>query len=393
MKNLNFFMSLGIMSGVLLLQSCSEDVVPPERPQEELKIETNASMLDHRINNTMAYVDLVGTAGGRIADFTLVQVSEVIPPVEAGRILTASSIDLKNDHVAVGYNTPGAEFYGGIDLLKRNGESLDFVSSIVLNQSDVNMVNFENNELYWVGGSPTSDSVAFVDKIRLRSNLPDEDTYQRARIGGHMSTCIQRSGSELFVTSGDEILNGGGLHTIDKNSLESTSYKEIKDARWVEITRDYILVLGATPGKLYVYSTESMELQNTIDVEGLIYAGTKATLDVYKDHVYIASAYQGVNIYNLATGEFKANIPLPTDQASPEMIVNSVTIDSNKGFIACGEAVFMFQVRNAQTDPEPTVVGRLDLGNYQSINHVRFRSGYLFIASGKGGAKLIKVSS
>ena len=39
-----------------------------------------------------------------------------------------------------------------------------------------------------------------------------------------------------------------------------------------------------------------------------------------------------------------------------------------------------------------TMLGRLRFGDLQSVNHVTYRSGHLFIAAGLGGLKIVKVN-
>jgi hypothetical protein len=73
------------------------------------------------------------------------------------------------------------------------------------------------------------------------------------------------------------------------------------------------------------------------------------------------------------------------------MFANSVTVENKKGYIGAGEAVFMFEFDNKKDLMGVEVIGRLDLGDNESVNHVIYRSGYLLIASGQGGTKLIKV--
>ena len=395
MKKVTFFQQWGtfMLALPLLTTSCLQDPDNNPIPQTEIQTISDPELLNQRVNNMTVLVPVISTVTGRVDDtYNLVQVSEVAAPMVEGVRVAASCLDYSGNVVAVSYNTAGEVFQGAVDVLKRSGESLSFLSSITLNNSDVSMVTFESNDLYWVGGSPSSDSVAFMDRITLKQDEPVLDTYERVRLGGHMATGLQKAGDELYITTGDVVENGGGLYLLNRKDLSLTSYQAVHDARWAVFTDNSIYVLGATPGHMQVYKRGTLEPLVDYDVAGLHYAGTKATFDSYSNHLYVASAYEGVKIYNAATGELKASVPLPTDQYSPEMMAISVTMDGNKGFMACGEAVFMFKVSNAGTKPEAFLVGRLDLGNYQSINYVRYRDGYLLVAAGLGGTKLIKVS-
>lgn len=397
MKRKKLIVNFLILMGGLVIVSCSDTEDPAALPQDptastELTIENNFSKINARVTLGDQDIPVIASTNGRVmGNVTLTQKASIEAPEVNGSKIMATSLDISGNDIAVGYNTAGVTFAGGVDLLYRDKDELEMTSQITLDASDISMVSYDGNDLYFVGGSPTSDSVAFIDVIEVKKGEADPETYERIRLGGYMSTSIAKVGSNMFVTTGNSTSNGGGLYVIDSKSHEVESYLPINDARWVMAYESYAVVLGANPGLLTIVDKSSFELVSSFEVDGLIHDQTKSTFDMDSKYVYVAAGYDGVNIYDINTGDLVGNVPLPDDQYSAEMFANSVTIENKKGYMACGEAVFMFEFDDKKDLIDTEVVGRLDLDDNESINHVIYRSGYLLVASGRGGTKLIEV--
>jgi hypothetical protein len=399
MKRKKLILNFLALMGGLVIVSCSDTEEYAAMEQDtisstELTIENNFSLLNARVTLGDQDIPVISPTNGRVmGDVTLIQKASIQAPEINGSKIMATSLDISGNDIAVGYNTAGVIFAGGVDLLNRDKDELEMTSQISLDASDISMVSYDGNDLFFVGGSPTSDSVAFIDVVEVKNGEADQETYERIRLGGYMSTSIARIGDNMFVTTGNSTSNGGGLYVINRNSHEVESYLPINDARWVMAYESYAVVLGANPGLLTIVDKSSFELVSSFEVDGLVHDQTKSTFDMDSKYVYVAAGYDGVNIYDISSGDMVGNIPLPDDQYSAEMFANSVTIENKKGYMACGEAVFMFEFDDKKDLMGVEVVGRLDLGDNESINHVIYRSGYLMVASGQGGTKLIEVSN
>lgn len=103
------------------------------------------------------------------------------------------------------------------------------------------------------------------------------------------------------------------------------------------------------------------------------------------------------------SGAVLASIPIPSALESgindPNLrVANAVSVDDDVMFISFGEAgVYAVQADedfNASGSEGPvnlTVLGKLQFGSLQSVNHVSFKENYLYIASGLGGLKIVRV--
>jgi hypothetical protein len=81
------------------------------------------------------------------------------------------------------------------------------------------------------------------------------------------------------------------------------------------------------------------------------------------------------------------------------VVTNAASVDNDLIFISNGEAgVYVargsqvFSATGSEAAQQITVLGKLRFGNLQSVNHVAYKSGYLFIAAGLGGLKIVKVN-
>jgi hypothetical protein len=83
------------------------------------------------------------------------------------------------------------------------------------------------------------------------------------------------------------------------------------------------------------------------------------------------------------------------------VVTNAASVDADLLFISNGEAgVYVaqgssaFSATSAETAQTITMLGKLRFANLQSVNHVAYSSqdGYLIIAAGLGGLKMVKVN-
>ena len=145
-----------------------------------------------------------------------------------------------------------------------------------------------------------------------------------------------------------------------------------------------------------------MNLLNTFPFTGANVAESKTTVDVAGGKAFIAAGPDGVQIMCLSDGQTIGSVarPNPADLGlDPAVVVtNSVTVDGDLMFISNGEAgVYVAQGSASFNDnncnPQSiTVLGKLRFDNLQSANHVAYESGYLYVAAGLGGVKIVLVS-
>ena len=80
------------------------------------------------------------------------------------------------------------------------------------------------------------------------------------------------------------------------------------------------------------------------------------------------------------------------------VVTNAVSVDDDLMFISNGEAgVYVAEASSRfdgnNCDPQNiTMLGKLRFDDLQSANHVDYKSGYLYVAAGLGGVKVVRVS-
>jgi hypothetical protein len=146
-----------------------------------------------------------------------------------------------------------------------------------------------------------------------------------------------------------------------------------------------------------------MNLVGTFAFTGADIAESKSTLELAGGKAFIAAGTGGVQVLSTSTGAVVGSVPRPDPALlglAPEVVVtNAVALDDDLLFISNGEAgVYVargsrnFRDTGSETRQQITMLGRLQFGADESVNHVAFKDGYLIIAAGLGGLKIVQVN-
>jgi hypothetical protein len=76
----------------------------------------------------------------------------------------------------------------------------------------------------------------------------------------------------------------------------------------------------------------------------------------------------------------------------PPIKLDLLFISNGEAGVYVAQATQPFSATGSEASQQLTMLGRLRFGNLQSVNHVAYRSGHLFIAAGLGGLKIVKVN-
>ena len=103
---------------------------------------------------------------------------------------------------------------------------------------------------------------------------------------------------------------------------------------------------------------------------------------------------------SINTGDVVGIVPRPVVPDLDELVVvtNAVSADGDLMFIANGEAgVYLaqaeekFDTTGSDEPQDITLLGKLRFDDLESVNHVEYKGGMLFVAAGLGGLKIVKV--
>ena len=160
------------------------------------------------------------------------------------------------------------------------------------------------------------------------------------------------------------------------------NYEPIPDARWVAEYRGDVYVLSGSPAIVSIWDRNTMSPEGSFEHAGIYEEGSKSTLDVDNRMVFVAGGERGLLIYDLE-GNLLYDYVFEED-----FVTNAVTVDNGMAFISNGNG----GVYIATYDEEVQVISKLDLGDFESVNHIALHDGRLYVASGLGGVKVIEVS-
>lgn len=394
----------------LALSGCYGDGGPSDPPDEKnarAAVSNQSADLGARVRITDQAIALESGGNGKTTakalDLQLVLVAEVDPPVVDGEPVQANSVSLDDDgRGVVGYNTRGEVFRGAIDLfVGLDGGAPELSSSAGFNDTDVNAVLLHDDEIYTAQATGAEGFVtsAAVEYLKVNKDAITLKDNKRVDIASFAGTGLGIADGHVMATSGD----GGGVYRLHRKSLNLEAEASLDDARWVAASGDgQIAVVQGTPGRMTLLDDADLVVSTTHSFDGADVPESKSTIEVVGGKAFIAAGPAGVQVLSTATGQVLATIP-PPDAASlaldPSVVVtNSVSVDGALIFISNGEAgVYVVQASgdldgvDSETVPTLSSPARLRFDDLQSANHVAYRNGFLFVAAGTGGLKIVSV--
>jgi hypothetical protein len=340
----------------------------------------------------------------------LTLIAELDAPTVGGQVLQATSISRRTQNAfLVSYNVSGETFLGGVDyVINWFGRFPIILSSVAFNDSDVSAVALDGSAIYaaQATNAPGFATSAAIEQLRLRFFGISLNDNARFDLTSFAATSVRKVGAVVYVTTG----SGGDIYALDEADLGVLGQFPLDDARWVEYDEDSgrLVVVQGTPGRISVFEEGnfaggSLNLLATYSFPGATVAESKSAVDIVGGKAFIAAGPDGVQVMCLDNGQIVGSVPRPDPVAlglDPSVVVtNAVTVDGDLMFISNGEAG-VYVAAGAQNFADTacdapqtiTVMGQLRFADLQSVNHVDYRSGYLFIAAGLGGVKIVEVT-
>ena len=374
---------------VFLFAACntSKDDGLVDEGDPTFTISNDRSSLNARVTNLNEPVPILPIGNARIdSDITLTLVSEIASPTIDGTPVMAASISENGDKLVVSYNTAGDSYGGAAVVLERDGSSLEILSEVVFSDTDVSHAILDSDKIFIGGAKDVSENPAWVGSLGYINDEIDGNNLIEVQLGGFVTTSLVSSGDLIFATSGAGEDAGSGLFQLDQTSLAIQNQTILADPRWTETIGENIFVQNGMPGKIEIFengsSTNSFSIANA-DTE------SKATFDLVDEYIFAATGRNGAEIYQ-SDGQFQGVIELP-EVNSIDFTTNAVAVYGDLVFISNGTTIYVATFEN-DDDVIPTVAGSLELGDFESVNHILFQDNYLIVASGVGGVKVIELS-
>ncbi|ANW95642.1 hypothetical protein AXE80_04825 [Wenyingzhuangia fucanilytica] len=357
-------------SGVLSIKEA-----PDEDPEEAKN--TKATFKTSTINES----DIA-------SNIPLIQIAEVSAPKHNGTTLRATHVAINGNYAYVSYNVEGPTYLGAVDVIDiSNPNSPSIALSAILPNTDISAVNYYNNALYLAGASSSINSdgthPAVLIKMELENGLPT-DNIALIDIPSYVATDVLANENGIYGVSGVD----GVLAQYDISNLTLKENVSINDLRALGEHDNKIIVLSGTDG-ITVHNSNLTEISSFTTSTDTPEA--KRTIDFYNNNVLVAEGKQGLGIYNINNGNKLTTIDLPTvtdTNIDPdEIVTNAVTVESEHIFMANWAAGVTVHDLTEGTS-NITTIGTLEIDG--STNYVKSANGYIFVASGNGGLKIIK---
>jgi len=384
------------LTSLLTLASCITN-----ESNKNIVVENNSEALSSRVIYTNKVIEIVDnsnnnkpTQAPKKEDALLTLIAEVDPPSYEGTTLQATEVIIKGNKAYVSYNVAGETMLGAIEVFNITKEdNPELESSVILTDTDVNGITVHGNDLYFAGASSTLH--AMLARMKMNAGkLTDEITI--IDLPGFAGTDVDVSGNFVYATSGDN----AGVSILNKSDLSLFSYHVVDDARGVDVDNDGVVVVYGTDAGIITFDQNSGVLQNDFPLNGATISESKSTVEVKKGKAILALGDGGTQIVCTTTGEVIDSIPVPIviGLDASKAITNSATAYKTALFMSNGEAGAYIALAensfsNNNCDVENlTMLGKLQLEDEQSVNHILFRNNTLFVASGTGGLKILEVS-
>ena len=408
---------LAIVIGTFFWAGCS--VNSEKNPDPNFRVLNDEELLNERLKESDTEVKVEQTATelnkkASLRSFSLNLIAEVEPPVVNGEQVQATMVSIigNSARAAVSYNVQGSDHLGAVDALQvtsSNANSIRIRSGVAFSSAKANAVHYGTGGL-WVALSSedpelTGSNGFSAVKMFHVSGYTINDNSTNFGLPGFAANSVKEVDGRIYITSG----NNAGLTILDSDLTEQIGYIDIPGARWVDVDENeaWIVVLGSNPengmATLYVINKNTLEIINEFPFEGADTPEAKSTVELRGELALIAAGKAGTIIMDINTGDIVATIPIP-DPAEKGLSVdavetNAVSADEEYIFISNGEAGVY--VAEANMDLEAynngdhltvDLIGYLMFDEFQSVNHVAYRNKTLFIASGLGGVKAVRLT-
>lgn len=385
--------ALALFATVIGCQSDDTNGSNSNGDADKVILNSDINALNQRINfSNSGVLDMVGATSGKMtgaaSDFPLTLVAEINAPTYNGHTLRATHVDVANQYAYVSYNTEGETYLGAIDVINiSNPNNPQLVVQAIFPNSDISAVSYNNGELFIAGSTsidsnPALTSPAFAAKMPLQNGLLTTN-YTPNTILGNVATDIFANSSKYYAVSG----YNGELVRYNRSGNTFEAAIPVADLRALGSVDNKIVVLSGTQG-VKVYDANSFALQNAFTTSQDVSDAKRTIGFADNNRVLVSEGYNGLGVYNYATGNKLQTITIPTNVAGVEVqdiVTNAVSVNNNKAFVANGAAgLYIYNTAGTLS-----LLGSLPLNG--SSNYVKSAGDYIFVANGNGGLKIIKM--
>ena len=322
--------------------------------------------------------------------------AEVDAPIYNGDTLQATHVKILDNYAFVTYNTRGDKILGGLDVFDVSDlKNPKIVWHAVFPNVDVSSVDYYNNKLYIVGAynldaEPIAlNRPAMLEVLSLDASREISKVDTIIDLNSYAGTDVRVTENNVYATSGSD----GYLKIFDHsyNLLNSIS---LDHARAIDANSQHIYVLQGEPGRVNVYNRSDASYVTTYNIGGAMQPEAKSELAISEKYIFAALNEGGMQMLN-ADGSLKQLIPKPVTPEGGDdnnFVTNSVSLNGDLVLLANGEAGLYIGGLIEQQHDSITMIGKIRFGAGQSANFVESVDSVIFVATGRGGLKILALS-
>jgi len=388
-KNVYLFSFLAMS----LLIGCdnNDDNANNNQSPNSITISTDQASLNKRLDYTNSGVISIdnNNVTGKLAStntsttLPLVQIAEINPPVDKnGRTLQASHVAVNGNYAYVSYIMRGDDYSGAIDIIDVSDPyKPKLVTSALIASTDITSLTYSNGNLI-IGAAKDVDSdpllinPSIVITMELSSGLLT-DKYKINYLESRVTTDVAANATSYFAVTGDK----GSLFKLNSSTKAIAGKVAVEDLRSVALTSDKVITLSGTRG-VNVYNQSTLALQKNFSTSSDV-SGAKRTMEIDGTKLLVSEGYNGLGIYDINSGSKLQTINIAT--AGEDNVTNAVSVNEGYAFLANGGA----GLNVYQTGSQLSLLGTLGISG--SSNYVKSSGDFIYVASGKGGLKIIKM--
>lgn len=392
MKKRVYLFSLLVISLFTFCTNNDDSNSGNEAKDNTIEINNDITSLSKRLDYTNSGVlSITGSSAGKFSksaesstnSLPLVQIAEVNPPTDSnGRTLQANHVAVNGNYAYVAYTMSGEVYSGAIDVIDvTDPYKPKLITSALIANTDITSLTYSNGNLI-IGAATDIDkntaltSPAVLITMQLSSGLLT-DKYTITDLEGKVTTDVATNSNSYFATTGDR----GSLFKINSATKAITAKATLEDLRSVAISGDKIVTLSGTKG-VNIYNESTLSLQKSFTTAADV-SGAKRTMDFDGTKLLVSEGYNGLGVYDINSGSKLQTIALAT--AGEDNVTNAVSVNEGFAFVANGAA----GLNVYKTGSQLNLLGTVNI--LGSSNYVKSSGDFIYVASGKGGLKIIKM--
>lgn len=316
-------------------------------------------------------------------DLALVQIAEVNPPIDkSGNTLQANHVAVNGNYAYVAYTMRGGAYSGAIDVIDISDPyKPKLITSALIANTDITSLTYSNGNLIIAGATDidkdaTLTSPSIVINMQLSSGLLT-DKYTINKLEGQVTTDVAANSASYFGVTGDN----GSLFKINSSSKTISGKVTVEDLRSVAVNGDKIITLSGTKG-VNIYNESTLALQKSFTTSKDV-SEAKRTMDFDGTKLLVSEGHNGLGVYDINSGSKLQTIGISVP--GEDNVTNAVSVNDGYAFIADGALGLSVYKSGSQLG----FVGYVGITG--SSNYVKSSGDYIYVASGKGGLKIIKM--